>query len=143
MLAGRRVTAVLLSLPAAATLSAGPNVTVIIPGGTLRPGEGALTGPITESALRSLRVDTAVITCCGLSPADGIMAYDLPEASVKRTAMVSAQRTIVMAEAAKFSRSALAVVASLAEVDLLVTDLEAPAGAVEATRRLGVTVHQA
>lgn len=143
VLAGRRVTAVPLSLPAAATLSAGPAVTVILPGGALRPGEGALTGPITESALRSLRVDTAVITCCGLSPTDGIMAHDVPEAAVKRTAMVSAQRTILIAEAAKFARSALAIVAPLTEVDLLVTDTDAPADAVDATRRLGLTVHQA
>jgi DeoR/GlpR family transcriptional regulator of sugar metabolism len=143
VLSGRRVTAVPLSLPAAATLSRGADVTVILPGGTLRTGEGALTGPITESALQSLRVDTAVITCCGLSPADGIMAHDVAEASVKRTAMVSAQRTILMAEAAKFSRSALAVVTPLTDVDLLVTDVEAPADAIDEIRRLGLTVQQA
>lgn len=142
-LAGRRLTVVPLSLPAANVVSSSPETTLIFPGGTMRPGEGALTGPLTEATLQLLRVDTAVIACCGLSVADGITAYDVAEAAVKRVAMRSAHRRIVVAEAAKFSRTALAVVGPLAEFDVLVTDTDAPVGAVAAARRVGLIVYQA
>lgn len=143
VLAGRRLTVLPLSLPAANALSSSPETMLILPGGSLRVGEGALTGPVTESTLRSLRVDTAVLACCGVSLEDGITAYDVAEAAVKRVAMVSARRTILVAEAAKFSRTALAVVCPLAQVDILVTDSDTPGETVDAVRRAGVTVHQA
>ncbi len=143
VLVHRRLTVIPLSLPAASVLSTSTTSRLILPGGSMRPGEGALTGPITETALRSLRVDTAVIACCGVSLVEGITAYDLAEAAVKRAAMASARRTILVAETAKFTRTSLAVVGPLTDVDILVTDRDAPSEVVEAFQLAGVTVHLA
>ena len=57
-----------------------------------------------------------------LSLADGVTAYDDVEAATKRAAMASARRTILVGEAAKFVRTALAVVCPLRDFDVLVTD---------------------
>ncbi|MFD6164809.1 DeoR/GlpR family DNA-binding transcription regulator [Oerskovia sp. NPDC060287] len=139
-LVGRRLTVVPLSIPAAHVLSASASTTLKVPGGTSRFGEGSLVGPLTEASLRSLRVDTAIISCCGLSVVDGVTAYDDVEAATKRAAMASARRTILVGEAAKFSRTALAVVCPLTDFDVLVTDPEAPADAVARLRQAGVDV---
>lgn len=81
-LVGRRLTVVPLSIPAAHVLSASASTTLKVPGGTSRFGEGSLVGPMAEASLRSLRVDTAIISCCGLSPTDGVTAYEIGRAHV-------------------------------------------------------------
>jgi len=143
VLAGRRLTVMPLSLPAATLMSGSGEVTLVLPGGTVRRGEGSLVGSMTESALGSLRFDTAVLTCCGLSPADGVTAHDLQDAAVKRAAMAAATRTVLVAESGKLARTALAVVCPADRVDVLVTDRDAPEGAVEALVAQGVEVHRA
>lgn len=136
----RRLTVMPLSLHAANALTGAARLRLIIPGGEPRPGELALTGPLTESALAALRFDTAVLGCCGLSAADGLTAYDLAEAAVKRAAIASARRVIAVADAAKFSRTALAFVVPVTALHTVVTDDRAPQDELSALTTAGVTV---
>ncbi len=121
-LAQRRLTVMPLSLHAVNALADGPHLTLLVPGGRPRPGELALTGPLTEASLTALRFDTAVIGCCGLSAEHGLTAFDLDDAAIKRTAIACARRIIAVAEAAKLSRTALAHVAPAAALHAVVTD---------------------
>ena len=66
----------------------------MIPGGEVRHGELNFTGPLTESSIRSLRFDTAVIGCCGLSAEHGMTAHDLSDVAVKQAAIASARRVV-------------------------------------------------
>ncbi|MFC8451245.1 DeoR/GlpR family DNA-binding transcription regulator [Kitasatospora sp. NPDC057223] len=136
----RRLTVMPLSLHAANALVGAPQLTLLLPGGAPRPGELALTGPLTEASLAALRFDTAVLGCCGLTAADGLTAYDLADAAVKRAAIASARRVIAVAEAAKLSRTALAVVAPAAALHAVVTDLAAPEAESAALTAAGVVV---
>ncbi|MEU9118805.1 DeoR/GlpR family DNA-binding transcription regulator [Streptomyces sp. NPDC048506] len=138
----RRVTVMPLSLHAVNALTDGPQVTLLVPGGQPRPGELALTGPLTESALAALRFDTAVLGCCGLTAADGLTAYDLADAAVKRAAMASARRVIAVAEAAKLSRTALAFVAPASALHAVVTDDAAPGDETAALAASGAIVRR-
>ncbi|MFD7033386.1 DeoR/GlpR family DNA-binding transcription regulator [Streptomyces sp. NPDC059917] len=142
-LAHRRVTVMPLSLHAANALADAPHVTLLLPGGQPRRGELALTGPLTEASLAALRFDTAVVGCCGLTAEDGLTAYDLADAAVKRAAIASSRRVVVAAEAAKLSRTALAQVAPAAALHAVVTDRTAPTDAVDALAAAGVTVRKA
>ncbi|WP_177215454.1 DeoR/GlpR family DNA-binding transcription regulator [Actinokineospora terrae] len=142
-LAGRRLTAMPLSLRVAVALSVNSSVHLLLPGGNARFGEGSLVGSLTESSVSALRFDTAVVTCCGLSPHDGVTAHDVEDAAVKRAAVRSARRVVLVAEAAKFTRTALAVVCGIEEVDVLVTDVAAPEADVARIREAGVQVHRA
>lgn len=136
----RRLTVMPLSLHAANALVTAPRLTLLLPGGRPRPGELALTGPLTEASLAALRFDTAVLGCCGLDPADGLTAYDLADAAVKRAAIASSRRVIAVADAAKLGRTALAFVAPASALHAVVTDDRAPASAVEALTGQGVAV---
>ena len=142
-LSGRRLTVMPLSLHALPPLSAGRDTTLLVPGGTARYGEGSLVGSMTEASLRALRFDTVVLTCCGFSVADGVTAHDLQDAAVKRAAVESAARVVLVAEAAKFARSALAVVCPTTAVDTVVTDTEVPEDAVAALVAVGIDVVRA
>ena len=141
-LAGRRLTAMPLSLPSANALSASASISLLMPGGTARFGEGTFVGPMTEASLRSLRFDTVVLTCCGLSLDAGVTAHDLQDSAVKRAAIEASNRVVLVAEGAKFARTALAIVCSVALIDIVVTDSSAPAEAVSQVRAAGVEVLQ-
>lgn len=95
---------------------------LLLPGGSLIAGELSFRGPMTESNIRSLRFDTAVVTPCALNLRDGLLAHDLDDAAVKRAGLESAGRVIVACAGTKWNASAVALVASLDAVDVLVTD---------------------
>ncbi|MFI5764007.1 DeoR/GlpR family DNA-binding transcription regulator [Streptomyces sp. NPDC051563] len=141
-LAHRRLTVMPLSLHAANALADAPRLTLLLPGGQPRRGELALTGPLTEASLAALRFDTAVLGCCGLTAGDGLTAYDLADAAVKRAAIASSGRIIAVAESAKLSRTALAHVAPAAALHAVVTDQAAPPEVTDTLGAVGVTVRK-
>ncbi len=138
----RRLTVMPLSLHAVNALSGGPRLRLLVPGGQPRPGELALTGPLTVASLAAVRFDTAVIGCCGLTAANGLTAHDLDDATVKRAAIASARRVIAAAEGAKLSRTALAFVAPVTDLHCVVTDQVAPDDEGHALASAGVTVRK-
>ncbi|MDT0401314.1 MULTISPECIES: DeoR/GlpR family DNA-binding transcription regulator [Streptomyces] len=141
LLHGRPVTVMPLSLQAIAVLGDAPEPTVLlVPGGRPRAGEGALIGPLTLASLSALRFDTAVLGCCGLTAADGMTAYDLDEASVKKAVIASARRVVVAADGTKLGRTAHAYVGPSSLVDILVTDSGAPSDEIAALESGGTTL---
>jgi DeoR/GlpR family transcriptional regulator of sugar metabolism len=138
-LSGRRLTVMPMSLHAASVLSGAESIRLLMPGGETRPGELAMVGPLALASIGALRFDTAVLTCCGLS--DGrVTSHDLGDAEVKQAMLRSAARVIIAADSSKFRQTALAVVCDAAEADLVITDTEAPADAVDALRAAGLEV---
>jgi DeoR/GlpR family transcriptional regulator of sugar metabolism len=103
----------------------------------------ALTGPLTEASLAALRFDTAIIGCCGLTATDGLTAYDLADAAVKRAAIACSRRVIAVADAEKFTRSALAYVAPASALHCVVTDQDTPEDRVRELVAGGAAVRRA
>jgi DeoR family transcriptional regulator, fructose operon transcriptional repressor len=139
---GRRLTVMPLSLHAVDALAEAPRLTLLVPGGRPRPGELALTGPLTLASLARLRFDTAVIGCCGLDAVNGLTAYDLDDAAVKGAAITSARRVIAVTEGAKLGRTALAFVAAASALHAVVTDTDAPDDQIDRLTAAGVAVRQ-
>lgn len=139
----RRLTVVPLAMQSAVELSTAPRVRLVLPGGEVRPGELNLKGPLTESTIRALRFDTAVIGCCGLSAEQGLTAHDLPEVAVKQAAIASARRVIVACDSGKFTRTAFGAVCPLDRIDIVVTDPDIPPEQRDALTAAGVTVRLA
>ncbi|MEY9844596.1 DeoR/GlpR family DNA-binding transcription regulator [Streptacidiphilus sp. MAP5-3] len=141
LLRERPVTVMALSLQAIHTLSDPPGpATLLVPGGRPRAAEGALTGPLTLASVAALRFDTAVIGCCGLSATEGLTAYDLDDAAVKKAGIASARRVIVAADGGKLGRTAHAHVGPATLLHTLVTDTTAPTDEVAALEGAGTVV---
>lgn len=141
LLCGRQVTVMPLSLQAIHVLGGSPGpTTLMVPGGQPRAAEGALTGPLALASLTALRFDTAVLGCCGLSAAEGLTAYDLDDAAVKKAVIASARRVIAAADASKLGRTAHAHVGPSALLHTLVTDTTAPADEVAGLEEAGTVV---
>ncbi|MDP9887411.1 DeoR/GlpR family DNA-binding transcription regulator [Pseudarthrobacter enclensis] len=126
-LAGRDVTLMPMSLQALNAAAegdggAGPRPALLLPGGSVVPGELCFRGPLAESNIRSLRFDTAVVTPCAVDFRDGLLAHDLEDAAIKRAGLESAARVVLAASASKWEASARVLVAGLDRVDVIVTD---------------------
>ncbi len=138
--ARRRMIVMPFSIQALTHLAGSASVDILLPGGSVRRDEGSFVGPLVEGTLDVMRFDSAVLTCCGVSEAEGVMAHDLQDAAAKRAMSNAARRTILVAEGAKFARSAMAVVTPLNRIDALVTDGSAPADVVRRLEDNGVQV---
>jgi DeoR/GlpR family transcriptional regulator of sugar metabolism len=138
-LAGHRLTVMPMSLHAAWALAGHESVRLLLPGGGVRPGELAMVGPLALASIGALRFDTAVLTCCGLSD-NRVTTHDLGDAEIKQAMIRSAARVILAADSTKFRHTAMAVVASAADVDMIITDADAPPDSVESLRAAGLEV---
>lgn len=139
-LATRRITVMPLSLSAIGVLAGAEPVSILLPGGTVRPHEMSVVGPMVEQNLAALRFDTMLLTCCGLDVDHGVTAFDLQDAAVKRAAMRASARVIAMVDGSKFTRSAMAVVSEITALDIVVTDSFAPAEAITRLDAAGIRV---
>ncbi|WP_298429623.1 DeoR/GlpR family DNA-binding transcription regulator [uncultured Jannaschia sp.] len=99
-----------------------PECEVVLCGGTVRPADGGMVGPLTESTIGQFKFDYAVIGCSAVEADGDILDFDQREVSVTRAAMARARQTILVADHGKFQRKAPIRVGSLGDIDLLVTD---------------------
>ena len=95
---------------------------IILTGGHLRPADGGLVGTLAAETLRRFRFDMAVIGCSALDAGGDMLDFDLQEVIVSQTALRQARKTILVADHAKFARSAPARIAALSDMSMVVTD---------------------
>jgi DeoR family transcriptional regulator of aga operon len=119
---------------------AGPRVSVILTGGTLRPKQHSLVNPLAVPFLDRLSANTVFLGCNGVDLAHGVTNINLPEAEVKRAMVAAARRRVVLADGSKVGEHALARVCDVDQVDVLVTDRSADPGILEELRSAGVDV---
>lgn len=134
------LTIVTPSLRIADTLSANPALRVIVTGGITRHGEQSLIGDLAERAFAELHCDTVLLGAGGVDAKAGVTEFNLEDTRVKRAALDSARRCVVLADASKLGRVALASVCPLERVDVLITDGGASEEALAPIRESGVEV---
>ncbi len=117
-----------------------PRFQVIVTGGTLRPLQHSLVEPMATTVLRELHADLAFIGCNGVHPVNGVTNINLPEADLKRVMVDAAERSIIVADGSKIGRTHLGRVASIDEVDELITGESADGSALDALRKAGLAV---
>ena len=122
----RELTIITNSVLTAASLAAVGHTRVRILGGQLRGLTQAAVGSETVEALSALRVDVALLGANGVSAAHGLSTPDPDEATVKRAMVRSARQVVALVDSTKIGQEHLVSFASLADVDLLVTDVELP-----------------
>jgi DeoR/GlpR family transcriptional regulator of sugar metabolism len=121
-LRGRPVTVLPLGLRVLMELADDDAISLICPGGDVRPGELVVTGDLAEAAFERLRFDTLVLGCCGLDEREGVTTHVPADARVKRAALRSARRVILASDATKIGQVTFGHVCSLAAAERLVTD---------------------
>lgn len=135
-----RIRALALSLRIADVLADQPNVTLMIPGGSVRPQERSFIGPMAIRTFEQLAFDTLILTSGGIDTEAGVTEYEYDDAETKRAALRSAKRTILVADASKFGAVAFVHLCPVDQIDIVVTDVDAPIDQVEELRQAGIEV---
>jgi DeoR/GlpR family transcriptional regulator of sugar metabolism len=141
-LAGRPVTALALSLHAAAALASRPGAYVTVPGGPVETDSLAMTTAGLQ-AVRDVRADVAVLGACSASSTHGLTSTTYEDAALKRAVIAASSRTILVAGAEKLSRSSTFRFGGPEDLTHLVTTKDAPDELLALFADLGVSIHLA
>lgn len=140
VLHGQQLRVMAMSLHIASVLADAPEISLMICGGLVRPGELSLNGDGAEATFRDLFFDTYFMTVGGLDALSGASEYNANDAVIKRAAHRSARRRIVVSDGSKVGVTAFSRVCDIAGVDTLVTDSSAPVSSLDRLRQAGVEV---
>ena len=130
------------ALRTAITLSEFPGCSVILPGGQLRAKELTLSEFPSEESISHFNIDKAFIGTGGITEA-GITDYHIGEARLHRQLVKNAKQSIALVDSSKFGVRAMTNVCSLQEIDIVVTDSNAPEELVKVLEDNGVQVVRA
>jgi DeoR family transcriptional regulator, fructose operon transcriptional repressor len=98
---------------------------VFVLGGEYRAESDITVGSVACCGSTGLSVDSAILGVGGITE-DGVFARLLQEAAMTARMMAAARRTIVLADSTKFDKKLLGHIASLDQIDILVTDANPP-----------------
>jgi DeoR/GlpR family transcriptional regulator of sugar metabolism len=118
----RNLTVLTPSLPIANLLAKERGIRLMVTGGTVTISEMSLVGDLAEDAFSGLRFDTFVMGVGGFDLDAGCTEFNQEDARVKRAALASVRRCIVVADSAKLGKVTFARICPLERVDVLVTD---------------------
>jgi DeoR/GlpR family transcriptional regulator of sugar metabolism len=122
-LQGRSIQIITNSIPIAEIFYDSKTAEVTLTGGFLYPRLGVLLGPLCEQMLQSVAADVLIMGIGGITETGLSNSNSLIVGSERKMIEVS-RRVIVVADHSKFGRSAMVHLATLEQVDLVVSDLE-------------------
>jgi DeoR family transcriptional regulator of aga operon len=134
------LTVVTNALNIAIDLLANPGLRVFAAGGEVRSSSQESVGPSAEAFLSGYNIDVAFIGVDGVDAVAGCTNYDPVGARVNAILQQRGRMNVVLADATKISRVALAQVCAMSAVDVLITDSRAPQAALDQIRRQGCRV---
>lgn len=107
-----------------------PQFEVMMPGGTLRPHNGGIIGPVTSTFVAGFRADYLVTSMDAIESDGALLEFDVNEAAVAQTMMAHARHILLAADHTKFQASAAVEMGSVTQATALFTD-RLPAAALQ------------
>ena len=114
------------NLNVAAILSSNPECEVIVAGGVVRPRDRGIVGETAVDFMRQFKVDIAVIGISGIEADGSLRDFDYREVKVAQTVIAQSRQVWLAADHSKFNRPAMVQLATLAQIDRLITDSPPP-----------------
>jgi DeoR/GlpR family transcriptional regulator of sugar metabolism len=118
---GINITCVTNALLIAVELGKKPNVDVIVVGGSINHTGQALAGPLAISNLQGIHAQKVFLGAAGITEEMGVSNYNLNLIEVRKAMIEISEEAIVLADHSKFGRNGLASVASLTNIQRIIT----------------------
>lgn len=134
------LTVITNSLKVALALLAYPQLHVLMPGVSLRRESISLVGSINDSAIAGIHIRIGFFGARGFTIEEGLTDVNLDEVRTKRDLALRCKQVIGVIDARKWGKVATATFASLDEIDMIISDTDAPPSMVEDVRARGVEV---
>ncbi|MHB8808304.1 MAG: DeoR/GlpR family DNA-binding transcription regulator [Anaerolineaceae bacterium] len=122
----QRLTVVTNDLQIAILLAANSNIHLICTGGIARPHVFTLQGTEVVGFIQTLRVDKTFLGADAIHADGSIGNVNIEEVAIKQAMIKAASSVILLADSSKFSVKGFAAVGTLADVDVLITDVGCP-----------------
>jgi DeoR/GlpR family transcriptional regulator of sugar metabolism len=135
-----RLTIVTSSLEVAHWVAINTPHTLIVTGGQAEGQDFGLVGQLTRTALSTLRADYVILELGGVSAVNGLTDDSLPQAEIAQMLLETAARVVVLVPVERVGRVAAAYVASISDVDVVVTAREAPSSILWDLSQSGVRI---
>jgi len=134
------LTVITNSLQIATVLAGLPHLSIVLPGGILRPNSYSMIGPYAERTLSELSADQAFLGVDGFDPSYGLCTTDMLGAKVDSLMIQIAREVTIVADASKIGRRGLATIAKTDAIHRLITDRGVDRQLVDEIKAQGITV---
>jgi DeoR/GlpR family transcriptional regulator of sugar metabolism len=104
---------------------------LIMVGGDVNHNVGSCVDAQATLSLTKMNVDLGVVGACAVSPATGVSAYELSDATFKRTLLAASRKRVVVVTDEKLAARAPHRVAELKDIDTFVVEHDADADALD------------
>ncbi|MBO6853999.1 MAG: DeoR/GlpR transcriptional regulator [Marivivens sp.] len=103
-------------------ISSFSGVEVMVPGGRIRPSDGAIVGHQAIEFIAQFRPDFAIIGAAAIARDGSLLDYDMAEVAVARAMIAHARNVILCVDSGKFHKMAPVRIAGLSDINVMVTD---------------------
>jgi DeoR family transcriptional regulator, aga operon transcriptional repressor len=134
------VTVVTNAMNIANELAVRPHVKIVVTGGVTRGQSYELIGPFATLVLAELTLDWAILGVDALDPRAGASAHHEGEASINHLMATRAEQVMIVADHSKLGQRAFARMCTVDEIDVIVTDRDAPAESLAPFTERGIRV---
>ena len=128
------------SLPIALSLASNGLSEVQLLGGTVRAITQAVVGDTALRTMALMRADVAFIGTNALTLDHGLSTADSQEAAMKSAFVTHAHKVVVLCDSTKLGNDCLVSFASIAELDVVITDSGAPQSFIDQLRDRDIEV---
>ncbi|HEY4226449.1 MAG TPA: DeoR/GlpR family DNA-binding transcription regulator [Pseudolysinimonas sp.] len=140
---GRVLTIVTNALNIASELAVRTNIKIVATGGVPHPHSYELIGPFAGHVLEQIHLDIAIVGVDAIDPEHGLTGHNEDESIINRLMVERARTVVVVADSTKLGKRAFSRICRLDEVDVLVTDDQAPSQMIERFESAGLRVIRA
>jgi DeoR/GlpR family transcriptional regulator of sugar metabolism len=119
---GRELTVITSSVAVIEELLPDESIELLVLGGLVRRNYRSLVGVLAEDALRQVSADIAFLGASGIREDLAVMDSTMVEVPIKRGMIASADRSVLLVDAAKFSMNGVVRVCGPDALDVVVTD---------------------
>ena len=137
---GRRLTVITSNLVVYEELADDEGIELVLLGGMVRREYRSLVGFLTEDNLRQLHADWLFLGTSGVRPGGHVMDTTVVEVPVKRAMIKASDKTVLLADTAKFPGTGMAKVCGREELDVVVTNAPVDAASRSSLEAAGVAV---
>jgi len=117
------------------------NIELMCCGGMFFEKDWSFVGPQAEAFFENYRTHKCFFGARGLTLEDGATDWNLPEIGVKKAMMRCAKTRILLIDSSKLGISSGLLAATLEDIDIIVTDKNAPVDMLDSLKSQGIEVH--
>ena len=114
------------ALNIALELAENPEISVVVPGGSLKGPSLSLVGSQVIEFVRNVNVDIAFLSVQGVSLEKGLTNNSISDLYLKRAIIDAAKEVLLVVDSSKFNKVGLYTVAPVTAVNVIVTDENIP-----------------